>query len=518
MIAAIVGTEDACKTLPRAGESRPAGEGKVLREERPLRLGRLIGTADALTRRHIRPGRTERKRNIMIQTKKRAAALAVAALAAGSLALLGSCGKGKESSQAESYEFTTIAKGSIESTVTSTGTLAVDSSVDVLAQMSGRIEKVYVDYNSSVKKGELLATINTDLLKLEAKAAQANVDKYRSNYELQELSVQNSRTLYEKGLLSEYDYKTALSTLNVNRAELASAMAALEEIETEINQYAFVKSPIDGVVLSKDVDAGSSVVGGSSSNTTTLFTLAGDLSKMQILAEVDELDIGSIHSGQDVRFTVEANPGMTFSGAVKEVRLVPESSDNLVYYYVNILADNRSAKLLPGMTANVTFIKQKKDDILVVPSAALRFSPASLGDAEKARILFIAGLPENLSREEKDARLARYDEAAKAQASSESKSGGSSGISGIMGGAGGFGGNPMMRGPGGGGEWNGNRNASAQASSPSGTAVLKPLWYIDESGDLAAVLVEVGISDSKSTEISGAGAMEGKKVILKVKA
>jgi len=129
-----------------------------------------------------------------------------------------------------------------------------------------------------------------------------------------------------------------------------------------INQYAYITSPIDGIVLERDIDPGQSVTGGSSSTSTSLFTIAGSLTKMQIKAEVAELDISSIKVGQDVRFTVEANPGQTFSGQVKEIRLVPETSDSVVYYYVIILADNKSGKLLPGMTASVSFIKQKKEE------------------------------------------------------------------------------------------------------------------------------------------------------------
>jgi HlyD family secretion protein len=464
----------------------------------------------------------------------------------GGTICLSSCAKSAKTAKKQSYEYTTIGRGSIESVVSSSGTLSVVSSVGVLAQMSGRLEKVNVDYNDKVKAGEVLATINTDLLKLQAKVAQAAVDKAQASYNLQVLALQNSKALYDKGLLSEYDYKTSQSNLDVEKANLSSAKASYEQIETEINQYAIITSPIDGIVLERDIDPGQSVVGGSSSS-TSLFTIAGDLSRMQIKAEVDELDISSIKVGQEVRFTVEANPGETFSGSVKEIRLVPETSSNVVYYYVIILADNKSGKLLPGMTANVSFIKQKRENVVVVPNAALRFTPTSLTDAEKRKALFLANLGD-LSPAEKEKASADYDERLKAQAAA-AKSGKSTtqkpgGLSSLMsGGMGGPGGGPGGAGgpPGGFGGASGVRRSStrnsgqstqngqvvsAAAGAANGTtsvttesvAVKKPLWYIDNAGKLAAIMVEIGVSDGTKTEIVGANSLEGTKIILKVKA
>jgi len=456
---------------------------------------------------------------------------AIAILVAGGFLGLSSCTQ--SASKTQSYEMTTISRGTISSVVSSNGTLAVVSSVSVLAQMSGRVEKVNVDYNTRVKKGEVLATINTDLLKLQAKAAQAAVDKAQANYDLQVLAAQNAQALAAKGLLSDYDLKSSLSTLQVNKAELASAKASLEQIETEINQYAFITSPIDGIVLERDIDPGESVVGGSSSTSTSLFTLAQNLAKMQIKAEVDELDISSIHVGQAVTFTVEANPGETFSGTVKEIRLVPETSDNVVYYYVIILADNKSGTLLPGMTASVNFIKQKKENILLVSSAALRFTPANMSAADIKKAVFLAGL-ENLTPEEKQAAAKRYDEDLKAQtaAAASGKKGTtqSSGLTSIMGGGGGPGGGPG--GPPGGMPGGSGSSKHSASASPSGqpdqaggdaggpgakNANKKPLWYLDDAGKLAVILVDVGVSDGLKAEVSGAEGLEGRAVIQKVK-
>jgi HlyD family secretion protein len=439
-----------------------------------------------------------------------------------------SCSADKNIGKKQSFDFTAVTKGSIESTVASTGTLAVVSSVDVLAQMSGRIEKVYVDYNTRVKKGQILATINTELLKLQEKAAQASVDKYQATYDLQKLTVQNDKTLYSKGFLSEFDYKSALATLNIDKADLESAKASLEEISTEINQYAYITSPIDGIVLSRGVDPGASVTGGSVSSSTTLFTIAGNLEEMEIEAEVDELDISSIKAGQDVKFTVEANPGVNFTGIVKEVRLVPETDDNLVYYYVIILADNKLGQLLPGMTANVNFIKEKKDNVYTVPNAAFRFTPSSLSDAEKNRLLFVANLPPDMSGEDRNTALANYDEQVKNRSADSDKTGVNeknreSGLSGLMSGGRipGAGGPPGGGGPGGmdGKRLRNSKNTQEkeQQSQEPAAIARKPLWFIDEKGQLAAVMVQPGISDATKTEIIGADALAGKKIILKVK-
>jgi len=292
----------------------------------------------------------------------------------------------------QSYEFTSITKGSIESIVSSSGTLAPVSEVSVLSQMSGRVEKVFVQYNSHVKKGQVLAQLSTDMLKLQEMESESAVKKAQANYDLQRLDARNKANLFNKGLLAEYDLKSSETSLEVYAAELAAAQSALKVIQTELNQYALITSPIDGIVIDMNVEVGQSALEGSSSNATSLFTLAEDLSKMEIKAKVDELDISSIKVGQDVRFTVEANPSLTFNGKVHEIRLVPVTTDNVVNYYVMIDADNREGKLLPGMTADVQFIKQKKSDVLVVPTAAFRFQPTNLSTQEIAKLVFLADI------------------------------------------------------------------------------------------------------------------------------
>jgi len=444
--------------------------------------------------------------------------IAVIVVIGGGVTLIGLGKKSGGAGKTQAYEFTTIGRGSIESVVSSSGTLGVVNSVSVLAQMSGRIETLNVDYNDRVKKGQVLATINTDLLKLNEMQAQAAVDKAQANNDLQSLAVQNAQTLAGKGLLSDYDLKTASATRDAAKADLASANASLQQIKTEIDQYAIISSPISGIVLQRDIDVGQSVTGGASSTSTPLFTLTDDLSKMEIDAQVDELDISGISVGQAVHFAVEAYPSETFSGSVKEIRLLPQTTNNVVNYDVIIDAVNKSGKLLPGMTANVSFVKQKKDNILVAPSAALRFTPTSLSAAEIQKDVYLAGLG-TLTAEQRQAASDTYDAAQKALASGKAPAAAArSGLSSLMGGgripgAGGFGG------PSGGARRPGSAGQAGQPGAATSVVVAKKtLWYIDDAGKLAVVLVEPGLSDGLTTELVGAEALEGKKVILKIKA
>jgi HlyD family secretion protein len=403
----------------------------------------------------------------------------------------------------QNYELSTITKGSIESVVSSTGTLAPVSEVSVLSQMSGRVEKVNADYNDHVKKGQVLVQLNTDMLKLQELESVSAVKKAQANYNIYLLDAQNKANLFKKGLIAEYDYKSSEASLEAYAADLSSAQSALKVIQTELNQYALITSPIDGIVIDKDVDVGQSVLEGSSSNATSLFTLAEDLAKMEIKATVDELDISSIKVGQDVRFTVEANPSITYQGKVHEIRLVPETTDNVVNYYVMIDADNKNGTLLPGMTADITFIKEKKTDVPVVPTAALRFTPASIGAAQIAKLEFMAGLAD-LPEDQRIAAEKAYDEqikgASQATSKTQTKTGGLAGM--------------MMPGP---PKRPTSSNGSAEPAPGAAITAKKPLWYVGEGGALAVYMVTVGSSDSTNTELVGADALVGKKIILKIK-
>lgn len=456
--------------------------------------------------------------------------LAVIALLALGAVLLGvsATKSAKTGTAAKAYDFTAVSTGTIEKSISTSGTLEPVSTVSVLAEMSGRIEKVYADYNEPVRKGQVLVSLNTDMLRLQRLQALADLSKAEANHALQLLDFQNKSKLAEKGLVSDYDLASSKSSLAVYEASLNSAKAALEIIDTKLNQYALIKSPIDGIVLDRAAEPGQSVVEGSSSNATSLFTLAEDLVNMEIKAEVDELDIGSVKVGQAVLFTIDSKPGVNYEGRVKAIHLIPSTTNNVVNYYVIISAANKDGNLLPGMTATIAFVVERKAEVLTVANAALRYAPTGLTSAEIAKRTWLAGQG-SLTAEAKLAAEKRYDEALAASAAKASASGSSStankGLAGML-----------MGGPMGGPPPGASRAKSATASAGgSGAAsaapvvVRKALWYLDTDGSLQPVLVEVGVTDGIKTQVSpltfpgqdpssAAAALEKLKIILKEKA
>jgi HlyD family secretion protein len=439
----------------------------------------------------------------------RAAALALA-FAGLSLAACASKSRGAV------YEFTTVSRGTLEKTVASTGALNPVATVKVLPRMSGKVEKIYTDFNAQVKRGDILAELNTDVLRLQREQQMASVVKARANYELQQLNYQNQVKLAEKSLISEYELKTSKTTLDIQAAELAAAEANFKSIETEINQYAYITSPIDGIVLERNINEGDTVVDSSSSNSSAIFTLAENLKDMQIESWVGELDIASIKEGQPVRFTLESLPGRSYQGEVESKRLMPSVQDNVVSYKVIISVENPDGSLLPGMTCSVEFIEERSENILLVPNAALRFQPAALGSDEISDLVFNAGL-KGMDEAQKAAALAAREEAGKQAAQASGGTGSQAGLAALMLPSG-----PMMRGR---GQPPGGRNQGAAgrpAEAPSGAppSPPKPLWYLDSGGKPACILVRAGTSDGSRTEIRplrGDENLEGMSVILREK-
>lgn len=448
------------------------------------------------------------------------------------MALFLSCGKSDKAAASKTYRFGDIVKGSIEKTVSSSGKLEAVSTVDVLSEMSGRVEAVHASYNDKVAKGQVLVELNTEMLKLEEVEARATLKKVQANYALQQLDYQNKSKLAEKGLISEYDLVSAKTSMEVQEAELDSAKASLSVIETKINQYAYIKSPINGVVLERNVDVGQSVVEGSSSSSESLFTLSENLARMEINTSVDELDIAGIKKGQNVRFTVEALPNQSFVGTVKELRLVPTTTNNVVSYSVMVSTDNASGKLLPGMSAEVTFIQEEQNDVLLVPNAALRYTPSSLSADEVARRQFLARVSK-MPEAERQKAIADYDKQKAEAAKAKGSKGGTSGLSSLVMGGGGRPGGPGggpggPGGPPGGGESSRRKAASGSGSDNQGSsqgladgaenfdpASIKSLWYLDDKGELAVRLVTAGTTDGSKTVVkSRDDDLEGLKVIL----
>lgn len=261
---------------------------------------------------------------------------------------------------------------SMVNSVTATGTLEPVVKVDVGTQVSGIIDKIYVDYNSEVKKGQLIAEMDKVTLQSELQGTQAEVASNKTQYEYQLKNYNRNKLLHEKGLLSDSEYETALYQYEVAKNSYDKSLATLDKVKRNLG-YATINSPIDGVVISRAVEEGQTVAAGFS--TPTLFTIANDLTQMQVIADVDEADIGEVKEGQSVEFTVDAYPNDLFHGSVTQVRLEATVTNNVVTYEVVINAPNPDYKLKPGLTANVTITTMQKENVLAAPSKAFRFHP-----------------------------------------------------------------------------------------------------------------------------------------------
>ena len=261
---------------------------------------------------------------------------------------------------------------SLQNSVTATGTIEAVTSVTVGTQVSGIVNKLYVDYNSQVKKGQVIAELDKTNLLSELNTAKANLASAQSNLNYQQANLNRYQTLYKKGLVSADEYENALLAYRQAKEQVASSKENVQKAQTNLG-YATITSPIDGTVISKSVEEGQTVA--ASFNTPELFTIAKDLTNMQVVADVDEADIGGVKEGDRVTFTVDAYPDDTFEGTVKQVRLEATTTNNVVTYEVVISAPNADLKLKPGLTANVTIYTQERSGILAVPNKALRFTP-----------------------------------------------------------------------------------------------------------------------------------------------
>ena len=260
----------------------------------------------------------------------------------------------------------------LQNSVTATGTIEAVTSVTVGTQVSGIVNKLYVDYNSQVKKGQVIAELDKTNLLSELNTAKANLASATSNLNYQAANMNRYQTLYKKGLVSADEYENALLTYRQAKEQVASSKENVQKAQTNLG-YATITSPIDGTVISKSVEEGQTVA--ASFNTPELFTIARDLTNMQVVANVDEADIGGVKEGDRVTFTVDAYPDDTFEGTVKQVRLEATTTNNVVTYEVVISAPNADLKLKPGLTANVTIYTQERSGVLAVANKALRFTP-----------------------------------------------------------------------------------------------------------------------------------------------
>ncbi len=271
-----------------------------------------------------------------------------------------------------SFETAKIGKGTISNTVTATGTLEAIKTVEVGTQVSGVIEKIYVDFNSQVKKGQLLAQLDETPLQTQLEQSKASVDQSEAEVKYQKATYERYKVLAEKKLIAQSDFDLAEYNYNKAVATLNNVKSVYERSRINLS-YARIYSPIDGIIIERAVDEGQTVA--ASFSTPTLFTIANDLTQMRVEAKVDEADIGKVLNGQRVEFTVDAYPLKKFAGEVTEIRLKPVASANVITYTVVINAPNPDKILMPGMTANASFFVTERKNILVVPSKAVQFTP-----------------------------------------------------------------------------------------------------------------------------------------------
>ena len=279
---------------------------------------------------------------------------------------------GCKEEQKVTFETAKVEKGNIQNSITATGTIEPVTSVTVGTQVSGIVSHLYVDYNSVVKKGQVIAELDKTNLTSELNTAKANLSSAQSTMNYEQANFNRYQTLYDKGLVSADEYESARLSFLKAKDQVTTSMQNVQKAQTNLG-YATITSPIDGVVLSKAVEEGQTVA--ASFNTPELFTIAQDLTDMRVIADIDEADIGGVKEGQRVMFTVDAFPEDQFEGKVTQVRQQATTESNVVTYEVVISAPNNDLKLKPGLTANVTIFTLEKNDVLVCPAKALRFMP-----------------------------------------------------------------------------------------------------------------------------------------------
>lgn len=366
----------------------------------------------------------------------------------------------------ETYRLVEVARGDVEEVVTSTGTLDAVTKVQVGTQVSGLIATIGADFNDRVTAGQVIAVIDTTLLASEVRSARASVARAEAERNDAQRELARTQELFREQLVSQTDLDKALYAAESSAASLVSARVGLDRASNNL-KYATIRAPISGTVVERNVDVGQTVAANFSA--PQLFLIAEDLSRMQILAAVDESDIGKIVEGQAARFTVQAHDDEQFQGSVRQVRLQSTVAENVVNYTVVIDVDNADGRLLPGMTATVDFVVSRAESVLTVPNAALRFKPTEA---------MVAAL-----------------QARRAKMAAE---GG--------------------RGAGAAGQGTAGHGAGMHGGGAGFTGGAKPtlLWYQDEDGAIAARPVRVGVSNGTVTEITAPWLQEGLQVVAGV--
>jgi HlyD family secretion protein len=392
----------------------------------------------------------------------------------------------------EPYRFVEVERGDIEQTVASTGTLEPVLTVQVGTQVSGRVAAIYADYNDQVRQGQLIARIDTTLLVTAIREAQINLERSVAQLRQAEREFARISELYEKQISTQVEFNNAQYAVETANAAVKSAEINLERAQQNLG-YANIYAPVSGTIIERTVTEGQTV--SASTSAPQLFLIANDLRQMQILASVDESDIGMIEVGQEVRFTTQAHQGETFTGTVQQIRLQPSTANNVVNYTVVIGVNNDRDLLMPGMTATVDFLIQRKENVLKVPNAALRFRPTA-----EQLAAFQAGRPDSMRIRVQGPPAGQNGQGQAAGTQQGQTAGGQQGQ-----------GQRLAQGPGGGlgaGAFGGNRVVAGQQGGGMGQ-----IWYLDESGNLAMRLVRTGITDGQTTEIIAEDLEPGFQVI-----
>ena len=305
-----------------------------------------------------------------MKTKRLIAPIATVVVVAATALIIVSCSK----KQSYTFDTTAVAMGSVSNEVSATGTLEAITSVEVGTQVSGIVEKMYVDFNSQVKKGQILAELDKTALNSQVEQAEASYEDAKAEMTYQEATFSRTKALFEKNLVAEADYDLAKYNYEKSKSSLKTTKASLDKARVNLS-YATIYSPIDGVVMNRAVEEGQTVA--ASFSTPEIFTIAQDLTQMQVEADIDESDIGMIKEGQRVTFEVDAFPEEKFNGTVMQIRLNPTTTSNVVTYTVVVNAPNPDLKLLPGLTASIVVYVQEVDDVLTIPAKSLKFTPTT---------------------------------------------------------------------------------------------------------------------------------------------
>lgn len=415
-------------------------------------------------------------------------------------------GEEKSDPNAPVYNFAKIERKTIQNMVSSTGTLAARELVEIGSQVSGTIEDVYADFNDTVEAGQLIALIDPSVLNAQVKSSEADLLRQRANLKKAKIDYDRFKPVNEKGFLSGKDFLSYEISLETAEAAVMSSEASLERIKRS-RSFAEIRAPISGVIIDRNVEKGQTVA--TSFNTPRLFIIAEDLSLMEILANVDESDIGQIETGQEVRFTVAAYPERNFQGVVTEIRLQPQVVQNVVNYTVVVETENPRRVLLPGMTATLDFVVEEVEDVVSVPASALSLK---MNDEMIAK-----------QQERREEMIAQRQAAGGGEGRQRGQDGGGAGGERRQRGEGG--GFAGIGGPGGPGGFGAQGRAGGQGGGRGGAGgggnrrSIATVWYLDKEGELQMMPVRTGVSDGLLTEvmpIQEGEIEEGMEIISKV--